>query len=191
MISVSLSGHLKLSEQLRWLALPSIERRRVHAWLAGDLERALKRAIREIVEASSLEHFDGDATQRKRKARSFAGMVGRRATADEAILYDKGTGHPKRRAKSDGRATEAQAERMRELGFKLTVRQIRRRFSQSLAGYLIRKIETSKGIERRKHRKLRKGSLIPMVWRERGPDILAGVDPANVLRRYLKAKLNA
>jgi len=189
MISVSLSGHLKLSEQLHWLAMPPVERRRVHVWLAGDLERALKRAIRETVDSSSLQHFEGDAAQRKRKARSFAGMVGKRATADEAILFDKGTGHPKRRAKNDGRATEAQALRMRELGFKLSPRQIRRRFSQPLAGYLIRKIETSKGIERRKLKKLRKGSLIPMVWREHGTEILAGVDPANVLRRYLKSKL--
>ena len=189
MINISLQGHLKLGEQLKWLALPLPERRKVHGWLATDLQRAMKRVVRQSVEASSLEHFENDARVRRRRARSFASMIGRKASASEVVLFDKGTGHRRRKSRDD-RATEAQALRMRELGFHLSKRQIRLRFTKTLAGFLIRKIETSKGIERKKLRKRKTGSLILMVWREKGQEILASVDPAQVFRRYITAHLN-
>jgi hypothetical protein len=189
-IRVSVEGHLRLAEQLRLLALSRAERRRLNGWLAGDLQRAMRRAVRERVEASPLELFEGDERVRKRKARSFAAMVARRATADAAVLYDTGQGHRVSKRKTTG-ATEAQATRLRELGFRLSKRTIMRRFTPELAGYLIRKIETAKGIERRRLRKTRSGSLLLLVWRERGEQILAAVDPANVFRRFIKARLGA
>lgn len=190
MIRVAIRGQLRLAEQLRLLALSRRERRRLHGWLAGDLQRAMRRAVRERVEASPLELFEGDERVRKRKARSFASMVARRATADTAVLYDTGRGHRARRRKTNG-ATEAQALRLRELGFRLSRRYIMRRFSAELAGYLIRKIETARGIERRRLRKTRSGSLLLLVWREQGEQILAAVDPAAVFRRFITARLRA
>jgi hypothetical protein len=117
-------------------------------------------------------------------------MVARKATADSAVLYDTGHGHRIRKRRTAG-ATEAQAQRLRELGFRLGKRYIMRRFSPELAGYLIRKIETAKGIERRRLRKTRSGSLILLVWRERGEEMLAAVDPVAVFRRFIKARLEA
>jgi len=189
-IRVSVEGHLRLAEQLRLLALSRAERRRLNGWLAGDLQRAMRRAVRERVEASPLELFEGDERVRKRKARSFAAMVARRATADSAVLYDTGQGHRSRKRKTTG-ATAAQAMRLRELGFRLSKRYIMRRFTPELAGYLIRKIETAKGIQRRRLRKTRSGSLLLLVWRERGEELLATVDPVAVFRRFIKARLGA
>jgi hypothetical protein len=189
-IRVAIRGHLRLAEQLRLLSMSRADRRRLHGWLAGDLQRAMRRAVRERVEASPLEHFDGDERVRKRKARSFAAMVARKATADTAVLYDTGQGHRVRKRKTTG-ATEAQALRLRELGFRLGKRYIMRRFTPELAGYLIRKIETAKGIERRRLKKTRSGSLLLLVWRERGEQILAAVDPVAVFRRFITARLRA
>jgi hypothetical protein len=189
-IDVSIRGHLKLAEQLRFLALSPADKRRVHGWLARELERAMRRAVRETVLESSLEHFEGDERLRRRKARSFAAMVGRRATADQAVLFDKGHGHRFARKKTTG-ATEAQAERLRELGFTLSKRYIMRRFTPELAGYLVRKIETAKGVERKRRQRSANGSLILLVWRERGEELLAMVDPVDIFRRFVRARLRA
>jgi len=189
-IDVSIRGHLRLAEQLRFLALSPADKRRVHGWLARELERAMRKAVRETVLASSLEHFEGDERLRRRKARSFASMVGRRATAEQAVLFDKGHGHRFTKRKTAG-ATEAQAERLRELGFRLSKRTIMRRFSPELAGYLVRKIETAKGLERKRRKRTVNGSLILLVWREQGEELLAAVDPVNIFRRFVRARLNA
>lgn len=149
----------------------------------------MRKAVRERVEASPLSLFDSSDRVRRRKARSFARMIGRAATAEKAVLFDKGIGHNRPARSGDG-ATEEQAERMRELGFRLSKTAIRRRFSKALAGFIIRDTEQRRGIVRKRRRASLNGSLILMVWREEGETILAQVNPEAVFRRFIRAKLD-
>lgn len=196
-----MQGHLRLAEQLRFLALSQADRRRVHAWLGAEMQRAMKRAVRMRVLASGLEHFEGDARVRKRKAASFARMVGYRASGDMAVLIDKDFAHRGHKAgfaerrsgkhrptkSRSGLATSDQVARLKELGFKPSRAKIRR-LPQGVAGKVIRYLETRDGRGRRRRRG-GTGSLMLMVWREQGEVIVAGIDPAAVLQRFLKRKL--
>ena len=204
MIEISLKGHLKLTEQLRYLQLTAADKRRVHGWLAREMVSKLKQAVRAQVLASPLELFEGSDKVRRGKARSFAGMVGRRVEAERLMIYDMGHGHKGLRRPAEGdKATQEQALLLLRLGYRhgtvqqrvLTPRQIMRTLGRKQAGIAVRKLaEKLPEAERRqllglRLRKQRGGSLLLMVWRRQGQEILAAVDPLEVFRRFMSAKL--
>lgn len=189
MLRVELRGLLRLQEQLRLLRLKPGDRRRVHSFWGKDLQQALRKRVRETVLSSDAELFGGQPRTQKRKAASFARMVGYKATPDAAMLLDKdfarrGHGFAAPRSK-DGKATAAQATRLKELGSRWTRKGIRK-MPQGVAGRYIRKLEQAQG---RGSARRQAGSLILKVWREQGEQILAHSEPAQVLQRFLSAKL--
>lgn len=191
-IDLKMEGALKLSEQLRALALPRREKRKLHLWIADAVARRMKKDVREFVNASPLKLFDGSASTRKRQARFFASQVGRRATADNGVVFDRRS-RPKRARKSEA-ATDEQAARMKELGFRRSKKWIKQRFSFRLAGLVIRKMETAAGVtaaRRSRRSRFREGSLLLLVWRERGEEIVTAVDPVKIIRGFLRARLAA
>lgn len=188
MITVRVAGGLRLSEQLRLLALDPNERRSILRKIGREIAKRLKKAIRKTVRESS-EQFP-DRAERAAKARFFSRTVGMKVTPRQVVIFDKGLVHERRLGSG---ATEQQARRLRQLGFRLSRGYIMRNFSQGTAGLIIREIEQDlrktrleAGLSARKAPgKKRGGSLVLMVWRRTHEQILAAVDIPNIIRREL------
>ena len=189
MISLDLQGALNAAEKIKLLALTPQEKRRAHAWLARDLLRAMKRAVKATVERSDPELFEGSARMRRRKAASFARMLRSRGTVTEALLIDSDLwrrGHGEGRKSKNGLATAEQAARAKELGIQMPRTKFRA-LPMGVAGKIIRQREEKQGLGKYRKRQ-RRGSLIQMVWREEGETIIAEVNPAQVFKRFLQAR---
>jgi len=180
MIEVKLIGLERVRERLAFLALPARRRREILRQVGKAVADRLKKQIRAHVRQSPVPEIFPTREERTAAARRFSRMVAWRATSEQAVVFDKGLEH-ERRLKD--RATIAQARRLRELGFKLSVAYIRRKFSMGLAGLIIRELE--KDVKRKASRRKR-GSLVLAVWRIHGSRILEDVDVATLVKREME-----
>ena len=203
MIEIRLEGALSLRDKIGFLRLSTAEKRRAHAFIGRELSRAMKRAVRAKVESSPLTLFEMDPRVRRRKASSFARMVGHKANERTAVLMDRDFGHHGHagdfREQRSGKfapsktgaeqlATKEQRARLRELGYKFTAGE-RKRMHQGRAGILIRYMEEKQG-RGRKRKRGGTGNLMLLVWRHQGQEIIAEVDPVAIYRKFIRAKLN-
>ena len=185
MIEVRIEGDLTRLEKLRVLTHSGAERRRITSTIGRAIQKELRTRVKKRVLSSPLELFEGSEQVRRRKAAELARVVSFRARQDSVLVYDRGL--TERKVKADGMATAQQAERMRELGFKLSRAYIRSHFTATIAGIIIRKIEADKGRQQKRRRRTKSGSLVLLVWRTEHQAILDEVDVVGIVRRALAA----
>jgi len=192
-VNLKREGAARLGTKFRALQLSRGEDRKLNLRIADAFARAMKKEVAAYVEATDLKHFDGSAVQRKRQARYLAKQVGRTATWEGGVLYDRRAmrRNKGKAIKPNAPATAEQATRLKELGFKRSKAWIQKRFTTALAGMVIRKIEEQKGFARSRRvrrSKYRLGSLLILVWREKEKQIAASVDIEAIIARFFADK---
>jgi hypothetical protein len=191
MISVELRGGLKAAEQLRLLRIPVAARRRIMLKVGRATATEFKRTIRRHVRQATVIY--PDPAERASKARFYSRTVGWKATPDQAVIFDKGLARNQRLEQG---ATEAQAKKMRQHGFKLSVGYIQRHFTVGLAGLILRELEsglrqqrTGRGLTARAAPKRKKReSRIVTWWGIYRDEVLATVDVPGIIRRELQTR---
>lgn len=179
-LDLKVIGLERTRERLAFLALPATQRRTILRRVAKAIADRLKKQIRAHVRQSPVPEIFPSREERTAAARRFSRTVAYRATADQAVVFDKGVEHEKR---LKANATVDQARRLRELGFRLSLAYIRRNFSFGLAGLIIRELENE--LKRKAPKRRGRGSIVLAVWRIYGSRILDEVDIRGLVKREM------